>query len=212
MSEIQKKTLGIAIASLVFGCFILIPILGLLFSLAAIILGIIALVKISKNKDSLKGNGLAIAGVILGGIGIVIVPVMVGILMAIAIPNFMRATVKVNASSAIADLNKIALASKKYYKDKNYYPVELKDLVYPESAYISANLFTPEKGVYDIEIVNTGNNSTFLATAAPKTNDMWYASFCVVEDGVVRIDPDGGEIIDCDSCMNLEAAEDFKDE
>lgn len=71
----QKKTLGMAIASLVFGCFLLIPLLGLVFSIPAIILGIIALVKIGHNKETLKGSGLAIAGIILGAIGIIIIPI-----------------------------------------------------------------------------------------------------------------------------------------
>ena len=54
MSEVQKKTLGIAITSLVFGCLVIIPLLGLLFALAAIILGSIAMSKISRIVIPLK--------------------------------------------------------------------------------------------------------------------------------------------------------------
>ena len=51
MTETQKKTLGIAIASLICGCFFIIPLLGFLLSIVAIILGIIAISKINKNEE-----------------------------------------------------------------------------------------------------------------------------------------------------------------
>jgi hypothetical protein len=81
---------GLAVASLVMGCLVLIPILGLVFSLLAIIFGVVALTKISNNAAALKGKGLAISGIILGGFGIVVIPI-ISIMLAIAIPNFLRA-------------------------------------------------------------------------------------------------------------------------
>ncbi|MDD5195533.1 MAG: DUF4190 domain-containing protein [Candidatus Omnitrophica bacterium] len=91
MTEVAvKKTVGLAVASLVMGCLVLIPILGLLFSLLAIIFGAVALAKISNNKDKLKGDGLAISGIILGAFGIIVVPIIF-MLLAIAVPAFMRA-------------------------------------------------------------------------------------------------------------------------
>ncbi|MFH1876414.1 MAG: DUF4190 domain-containing protein [Candidatus Omnitrophota bacterium] len=90
MSEENKKTVGFGIASLVLGCLILIPILGMLFALLAIIFGIVALVQISGHKETLKGKGLATSGIVLGGIGLVLLPI-VAIMLAIAIPAFMRA-------------------------------------------------------------------------------------------------------------------------
>lgn len=88
MSEEQKKkTLGIAVGSMVCGLFFLIPFLGFLLSLIALVLGIIALIQISKNKDTSKGNGFAVTGIVLGAIGILIIPI-IAILAAIAIPRF----------------------------------------------------------------------------------------------------------------------------
>ena len=72
MTEVKKKTSGIAVASLVCGCLFLVPVLGVVCSLAALILGIIALVKLSKAKDEMKGKGLAIAGTVLGSIGLIV--------------------------------------------------------------------------------------------------------------------------------------------
>src|SRR5438105_2173436 len=63
---IQKKTSMLAVLSLVFGCLFIIPVFGVIFSISALILGVIALVVISKNEDKLKGRALAIVGTVLG--------------------------------------------------------------------------------------------------------------------------------------------------
>jgi len=66
-----KKTAGMATASLICGIAgIFINLLGIP-SLLAIIFGIISLVKISRNPN-LKGKGFAIAGIILGVVGIIL--------------------------------------------------------------------------------------------------------------------------------------------
>ncbi|MDP2924482.1 MAG: DUF4190 domain-containing protein [Candidatus Omnitrophota bacterium] len=134
---LQKKTSGFAIASLVLGCFFIIPLLGLLTSLLAIIFGIIALVTISNNKDALKGGGLAISGLILGIVGIIIIPI-IAILAAIAIPNFLR--VKVNAQDAAAELRvkTISIAIQAYAAaNDGKYPSKLDELISSEPPYLS---------------------------------------------------------------------------
>ena len=45
--------------------------IGFLLSVAAIVLGIIEFNKIKKGESSEKGRGMSIAGIILGGVGIV---------------------------------------------------------------------------------------------------------------------------------------------
>ncbi|MFO8015629.1 MAG: DUF4190 domain-containing protein [Candidatus Woesearchaeota archaeon] len=76
------KTSGLAIASLVFGIlsFILgwVPILGWLIVILAIVFGIIALVKISKDP-TIGGKGMAIAGIVLGGILLAISVILMGV-------------------------------------------------------------------------------------------------------------------------------------
>ena len=54
--------------------------IGFALSVAAIVLGIIEVRKISRGESSLKGKGMAIAGIILGAVGIVF-----GIIWAIII-------------------------------------------------------------------------------------------------------------------------------
>lgn len=45
--------------------------IGFLLSVAAVVLGIIEFNKIKKGESSTKGRGMCIAGIILGGVGIV---------------------------------------------------------------------------------------------------------------------------------------------
>lgn len=132
----QKKTSGLAIASLVLGCFFIIPLLGLLTSLLAIIFGIVALVVISNSRDTLKGNGFAISGLILGIVGIIIIPI-VGLLAAIAIPNFLRAKVKAQDAVAESRVKTISSAIAAYVaENEGKYPANLDELISSESPYL----------------------------------------------------------------------------
>ena len=76
--EKLAKLSGFALASLI----LVIPIFGLLGSLLAIIFGITALVRISKNKERLIGRSMAVIGLSIGSLWIVL------IFVAIIIPRF----------------------------------------------------------------------------------------------------------------------------
>jgi len=75
----NAKTSGLAIAALVLA--ILSPFACFFTALPAIILGIIALVKIGKSSGQLKGKGLAITGIALPPALLPFVALMMGILM-----------------------------------------------------------------------------------------------------------------------------------
>ncbi|MCX5685287.1 MAG: DUF4190 domain-containing protein, partial [Planctomycetota bacterium] len=64
-----------AIASLILGIFG--PCTVGLASVAGIVLGIVGLVKIMKNPATMKGRGLAIAGILVSGVGLLMVPIIV---------------------------------------------------------------------------------------------------------------------------------------
>jgi prepilin-type processing-associated H-X9-DG protein len=76
------KTSGLAIASLVLG--IVGPCTVGLGSIIGIILGIVGLVKIGKSAGAKGGQGLAIAGIVVSGLGIVLLPVLLGMLGMLA--------------------------------------------------------------------------------------------------------------------------------
>jgi hypothetical protein len=119
-----KTTSGLAIASLILGIISFIPLLGVLPALVAIILGTIGLVKI-KNNHNLQGKGMAIAGIVLGSLGILLT-----ILIYSALFYFVfKATdgpfteVKVEASQQILTQNAGALEL--YNKKFGRYPGSL---------------------------------------------------------------------------------------
>jgi competence protein ComGC len=85
-----------AIGSLICGLFVfLFPL-----SLVAVILGHLSLSEIRKSAGRIAGRGMAIAGLVLGYLGLSVVPVL--IIAAIAIPNLLRARIAANESSAVA--------------------------------------------------------------------------------------------------------------
>ena len=135
MTKAQKKTLGLAIVSLVFGCLFLIPFLGILFSLAAIVLGIIALVTISKNKKTVKGQGLAIAGIVLGSLGVIVIPI-IAVTTAIFVPGVLKSSEKARMESAKVALRAIASAYEYYYADNNKYPTSIAEVTETEPPYL----------------------------------------------------------------------------
>jgi type IV pilus assembly protein PilA len=164
MSEAQKKTLGMAIASLVFGCLVLIPILGIPFAITAIVLGIIALNKISNNKDTLQGKGLAISGIVLGGIGIILIPI-IAMLAAIAIPNLLRARLNANEANAQATLKTLTTAAESYAAVNNgEYPSSARSLTIAEPPYLNENYTSGTYQGYKFSCEFDSNNYECIAT------------------------------------------------
>lgn len=98
-------------------------------AIPAIILGIIGLVNIKKSAGALKGNGLAIAGIILGGLILIMLP-FIAIVAAIAIPNIVKARnhalVDVKnqpmVEKAKTDIENIRSALELYKIDSDNYP------------------------------------------------------------------------------------------
>jgi hypothetical protein len=75
------KTSGMAIASLVLGIVSVVLCCSVFAGLPAIILGALGLSAIGRSHGRLTGKGLAIAGIITGGLGSVILPVQIGLLL-----------------------------------------------------------------------------------------------------------------------------------
>jgi len=130
----KLKTSGLAIASLILG--IVGPCTVGLGSIVGVILGIVGLVKIGKSAGQLGGRGLAIAGLVVSGIGVVILPFLVGAAVAILIPAVVGTReVALNAASAnnVMQLCKAAHIYAANHKDEfpaaDSWPDALKELV-----------------------------------------------------------------------------------
>lgn len=106
----EAQTAGKATASLVLGLFSLVICIA---GIPAIILGHMALSEIRKSAGRLKGEGMALAGLIMGYLTIVALPFIL-IIAAIAIPNLLRSRVAANESSAVGSIRTINVAEVTY--------------------------------------------------------------------------------------------------
>ena len=94
---------GLAIASMVLGILGFVTslfLVGIVFAPIGLILGIAALVKANKKPHLYGGKGFAIAGIVMGAMVTLTIP----IILAIAIPNLLAARRMANEGSAISSL------------------------------------------------------------------------------------------------------------
>ena len=174
----NKKTPSIAIWSLIFGC---IPVL--VTPLLAIILGIIALVKISKNSDTLKGKGFAIAGIVLGVMCLTILPMM-------AIPGLLRARIKANETATKETVKIISSAIENYKAAHNgIYPLSEEDLLFSTPPYLAKSY--DKKTIYGYKYSLDLSPDGYEVVAAPKN--------CGIEGDKIFMVRTGQELteIDC---------------
>ena len=115
----EKKTDGLAIASLVLG--ILGFMCSVLTGIPAVILGIISIKKIDRSPG-LQGRGMAIAGIVLGGLSVILIPV-ISVMAGFLIPTLMKARGKadiVKCQSNLREIQKLGMmyadtAGHRYY-------------------------------------------------------------------------------------------------
>jgi competence protein ComGC len=187
------QTSGKAIASLA---------LGFLFwmfpaAIAAIILGHISRSEIRRSAGHLKGNGLALAGLILGYLGVAVIPFL--IIAAILIPNLLRMRTRANEAGAIAAIKTIATAQMAYASTypQNGYACHLSDLA--AAGLIDSQLASGTKNGYKFLVSPCRTHpQTIFAVAATPLNQgrTGMRTFCTDQTAVVRYDS-GGDIKRC---------------
>jgi competence protein ComGC len=116
------KTSGAAIASMVLG--ILSLFCSIFTAIPALICGAVALVKINKSRGQLAGQGQAIAGLVLGGFGMMIMP----ILAAMVIPAFSVARGKAQEVQCMNNVKQISIAWEMFELETGKPPRSLADL------------------------------------------------------------------------------------
>jgi type II secretory pathway pseudopilin PulG len=79
----------------------------------AIVCGILALVKAKKEPAVYGGKGMAIGGIVTGGLSFLLLP-FIGIIAAIAIPSLLRARVSANEAATIGDVRTVISAQAAY--------------------------------------------------------------------------------------------------
>jgi type IV pilus assembly protein PilA len=187
------ETSGKAIASLVCGLFLF----AFPMSILAIIFGHLSLSEIRKSAGRLKGEGIAIAGLVLGYLGVAGIPFIL-IIAAIAIPNLLRARMAANESSAVASVRTLAVAEVGYsssHPDAGY-TCALSDLA--GAGLIDARLASGQKSGYVFELsdcrasAESAANVKYRVVAYPMTrNTTGTRAFCADESGVLKTDQKG---------------------
>jgi len=107
----QPRTSRMAIASLV--CGIVGPCTVGLCSIIGVILGIVGLVKIGKDPAALRSRGLAIAGIVVSGLGILILPFLWA-LAAILLPAVYGALSLANSASSANNVKQLCSVTMQY--------------------------------------------------------------------------------------------------
>lgn len=182
-----------AVISLVCGLLFFVP----LSFIAAIVFGHLGLSEIRRSAGRLKGEGLAIAGLVLGYIWIAGIPLVL-IVAAIAIPNLLRARMAANESSAIGIVRTIAAAETTYAAthQEEGYTCSLSSLT--ESGLNVPGFATGQRNGYAFELSGCtagsdgGPNRKYQIVAYPlRMNQTGVRAFCSDEAAVLKVDGGG---------------------
>ena len=191
-----QETSGKAIASLICGLFFFfLPV-----TIVAIILGHLSLSDIKKSAGRLKGQGLAVAGLVLGYMGVLFIPFFL-IIAAIAIPNLLRAKMAANEATAVGTLRTYNTAMVTYatHCQSIGFPASVQNLGPGNGDCEGANLVGPllaapatMKNGYRFfyspgAVDNLGHVVSYTITADPLTdNTTGIRHFFTDESGIIR--------------------------
>src|SRR5262249_51909743 len=101
--------------------------LSVFAGIPAVIFGHLSRASIRRSMGQLKGDGMAMAGLIMGYISVFLLPFAAGILF-VAIPNVFRTKIVANESSVLSTLKTIHVAAASYQVEHDEYPASLKEL------------------------------------------------------------------------------------
>ena len=150
----SPKTSALAVCSLVLGLLgILLCFIGPVFSIPAIICGHLGSSRINRSSGMLRGKGVAIAGFIVGYVGLA----MMIVLLPIAIPNFIRARDVAMQNACINNLRLIDAAKQQWAleneKQSNAIPTQAELLPYLGRGTSAQTPTCPKGGAYEIRSV-----------------------------------------------------------
>jgi hypothetical protein len=157
----NPESCGIAVTSLVLGilahvCF------GPLTAIPAVICGHIALSRIKQSHGALTGQGLAIGGLVLGYVSLAMMVLIIPLMVAIAIPNFIMARQKARTHKCHAQMSMIKYAIDTYQVENDSLPPDLDSLT-PEYIRIPptdpwGNEFIYQKTPGGYELISLGGD------------------------------------------------------
>jgi len=176
--SLPPKTDGKAIGSLVCGILGL-TIFSCLAGIPAIILGHMSRSEIRKSMGRLKGEGLALAGLIMGYVSFAAIPILL-ITATIAIPSLLRSRQAANESAAVANLRTINTAAVTYQISGGTYGT-INDLI---AKGLIDETFTGTKAGYYYTVASNGTGYT--AEANPVSVNTGRYGYFTTSDGEIR--------------------------
>src|SRR5436190_14540936 len=153
----SAKTSSLAIWSLVLailGMVLLVVCIGPLFAIPAVICGHMAYSRVKRSGGALKGEGIALGGLITGYVSLGLALFLVPMMAAIAIPNFVKAREVAQKNACINNLRRIE-GAKEVWALRNpgsTNPPTMQDLT-PYLKGNVTNLDCPAGGTYTIDVV-----------------------------------------------------------
>jgi hypothetical protein len=201
----EPKTDNKAIASLVFGClFFLFP-----SALLAIILGHLSLSEIRKSAGRMKGRGLAVSGLVLGYLGLAVIPILFLAVLGTLVPKVQSnrtpqgarvqmVTREPKAISSIRAINTSEIGFQMAHPVIGY-TCKLGQLVGPDAMYgwRDPELANGQKDGYVFVMRNCrpdkGHdvNTKYQITAEPINKQLGLRAFCSDESLALRYDAGG---------------------
>ena len=208
--SVEPPTDTKAVVSLVRGILSL-TFFSIIAGIPAIILGHSSRAAIRRSMGRLKGDGLALAGLIMGYISLAAIPVIVLIIAAIAIPNLLKVRVAVNEAAARATMHTLNTDEAIYsnqYVTPGFAPnlatlgpgpsgscngegsaanACLLDNVLGNAACTGATWCTKDHYKYNIQcIAKAPTCADYVISAIPIDSTAGRRNFCSVSDGVLR--------------------------
>lgn len=150
----MRRTSKLAVVSLVLGIlgFLIVP------AVAGLICGIVAWIQINGNPQQLKGKGTAIAGTVLSGVMLLLIPV-IALVAALILPALAKAKHRAADIQSLNQIKQITLALHLYAND-------------------SDNLLPATTNWCDAILQHTGNNrGLFLSPTDPHRQPQNHSSY-----------------------------------
>ena len=180
----EVRTDAKAIWSLVLGI-LSITCFWVLTGIPAIILGHLSRSAIRQSMGRLKGEGMALAGLVFGYISVALVPVLL-IVATIMIPGLLRSRQAANEASAIANLRTIGSAEVSLHAGPTGKYADLEGLI---DAKLIDESFRETMSGYNFSVA--AGDTGYTATATPATPNTGRWGYFVTSEGVIRYSSEG---------------------
>jgi len=174
----EARTDAKAIWSLICGI-LSVTCLWIIAGIPAIVLGHVSRASIRNSMGRLKGDGMALVGLILGWISVAALPVIL-IIATIAIPSLLRSRQAANEAAAIANLRTIIAAESNHLLATGNYGT-IRELI---DARLIDGSFNRTKVGYEFSIEL--DDKDYTASATPSTPNTGRWAFSATSDGVIR--------------------------